>query len=69
LDLDDEEDLLGGLDIKDLPSLAVYRDKAWVFWGSVEPNWPLIQKTCVMASTSLERGIEIELSRLLGAKA
>lgn len=69
LDLDDDEELLGSLDVENLPSLAVYRSDSWVFWGSVEPIWPLIQTTSLMASASLDKDVEANLTKLLGRDA
>lgn len=39
IDLDEDEKILEGLDVEYFPTLAVFRDSEWVYWGSCEPTW------------------------------
>jgi len=66
IDLDEDEKILGGLDVENFPTLAVYRSDEWVFWGTVEPMWPIIQRTCAKASGPVEKHTATSLSGLLG---
>lgn len=66
IDLDEDENILDGLDIENFPTLAIYRSDEWVFWGSVEPIWPIIQRTCAMASRPVDKDTATLLSGFLG---
>jgi hypothetical protein len=66
IDLDEDEKILEGLDVENFPTLAVYRSDEWVFWGAVEPMWPIIQRTCAMASSPVDKDTATSLSGLLG---
>jgi hypothetical protein len=66
IDLDEVEGILEGLDVENLPTLAVYRSHEWVFWGPVKPMWPIIQRTCAIASGPVDKNTATLLTGLLG---
>lgn len=65
VDLDEAEKILEGLDVENLPTLAVYRSDEWVFWGAVEPIWPVIQRISAVALAPVDTPTAILLTRLL----
>ena len=69
IDLDEAEKILEGLDIESFPTLAVYRSDEWVFWGAVEPIWPVIQRICAVALAPVDKSTAVSLTRLLGRAA
>jgi len=65
IDLDNDEDLLEGLDVDSFPTLAVYRFDTWVFWGNVKPVWSIIERACATVSGSVNADVSTKLGKLL----
>ena len=64
IDIDKDEHILEGLEIDNLPTLAVSKKGCWSFWGTAEPIWKNIFKLARRANVDIEGETLIRLSRM-----
>jgi hypothetical protein len=52
------------LAVETFPTLAVFRNERWTYWGAAEPLWPQIARLAQIANLALEPEIAHRLDQL-----
>ena len=66
VDIEADAHMVEGLDIENFPTLAVFRDDGWVFYGAVAPYWETINGMRRFAGMELDEALRLALSRVRG---
>lgn len=64
IDIEEDGDLVGDLEIENFPTIAIWRDGRWVFHGVVKPYWEPMIDMLTSAEMHVEKAVGLTLSRM-----